>query len=391
MINFIRIIFRHELRDFLRDRSTLKTMFVILGFMPILFSRIIGDVENRVKDVREKDKRVGYIQRESESISEIIPFLRQQGIQMVPVTQLDRATFVDNKLDALLAERKKTVLDSPDNFSKSFDLWTSGSNEKQLAGVHYIQNLIASYGQSLGRRHLILRGVSPELMEPLHVEVKSIDEDKSSGFAVLDLLVSLLGMGIFFSTLHLAVDTTAGERERQTLESMFYTAAPRTAFVLSKWLLITLLVFLSGWMVGTIFWMLGEFSIFQTLLSRTTTFPYRELLRGLLIFFPLCPMIAAMQIMIGSLSTSVKQAQAFNGVSSLLSLPLSFLMFVDDIKALNWAPIFGQGLAFRRILHGEEFDLAALLGAEALTLTLAVLMGGFVIRRFNEEKMIYAS
>lgn len=388
MFKAIGVILRHEIRDFIRDRSTLKTMFLLLIFMPILFSYIIGDLGNMVQDAREKDKIVGYV--DSARIKDMLPFLRQQGLKLVPVKTVDKKTFSDQKLDALIRERPKDQLDSPDLYQANIELWTSGTNQKQMLGARYIQNMVASYGQMMGKRMMIMRGVSPQLSEPIHLETKSISSDNSSGFATLDLLISLFGMAIFYSTLHLAVDTTAGERERLTLESLFYTAAPRSAFVFGKWLLVTGMVFFASWLVGTIFWMLGEFSIFQEVLGRTETFPYSQVLKGLIIFFPLCPMIAAMQIMIGSLSQSVKQAQAFNGVSGLLSLPLSFLLFVEDVKALTYVPIFGQGLAFRSILHGEEFNAQALLVTEVSTIALGAIMLGLVLRRFNREKIIYS-
>ncbi|RZA12251.1 MAG: ABC transporter permease, partial [Proteobacteria bacterium] len=366
MFKSIGIVFRHELQDFLRDKSTLKSMLILLCFMPILFSYIIGNVEGLVKGVREKDKRVGYI--ESEAVSRIIPFLQQQGMEAVKVSGKSKEIFKEHKLDVLLSERERDELDSPDAHSVSIELWTSGTNDKVLAGARQIAGLIKSYSLSVGKRQLILRGVAPVLIEPIELEMKTISADDSAGFAALDLLVSIFGMALFYSTLHLAVDATAGERERQTLESLFYTAAPRSAFVFGKWLVVTSMIFLAVWLVGTIFWALGEYSIFQRLLGRTETFAYSKVLYGLLLFFPLFPMVAAMQIMIGSLCSSVKQAQAFNGISGILSLPLSFLLFVEQVKQLAWVPIFGQGLAYRSLLHGEDFDWQALLVTEAITL-----------------------
>ncbi|MBC7659100.1 MAG: ABC transporter permease [Chitinophagaceae bacterium] len=382
------IIFRHELRDFTRDRSTLKTMFLLLIFMPIMFSYIIGNVENLVQGEREKEKRVGVV--DSLAVRDLSPFLKQQGITLIPVTNHAKDTFRSQKLNAVINETPNNELDSPDHLTANLELWTSGTNEKVLADAHYVGALIQSYGQGFGKRQLILRGIAPILTDPIQVEIKSLSEDSRSGFATLDLLVSLFGMALFYSTLHLAVDTTAGERERLTLESLFYTAAPRSALVFGKWALVALMIFTANWLVGTVFWALGEFSIFQNLLGRTETFAYSKLLWGLLIFLPICPTIAAMQIMIGSLSQSVKQAQAFNGISGILSLPLSFLIFVEQIKPLVWVPIFGQGLAFRSLLHGEDFEWLPLLVSEASTLALGALMLGLILHRFHQEKMVYS-
>ena len=87
-------------------------------------------------------------------------------------------------------------------------------------------------------------------------------------------------------------------------------------------------------------------------------------------------------------SSSVKQAQAYNSISGMMSLPLAFLFMMDQIKGLQYSPIFGQGLAFLKILQGEPWDRKALAGAQAITLLLALIMLKIVIKRFQNEKII---
>lgn len=390
MFNFkyILVNIRHEFRDSMRDRATTRSMISIMIFVPILYSFIMSKADSVGEVAREKDKRIGYM--ESEKIREILPFLKQQGLQMIPVKAIEKKVFEDEKLDALISERKKDVLDDPDHFLANIELWTASTQLKQLASARHVAKLISGYGHILSEKVLILRGVSPQLIKPINLDVKSLTVDDTSSFASYELLLSLFGMALFFSTLHLAVDATAGERERMILESLFYTEAPRAALAIGKWLVVTFMIFFSCWLIGTVFWALGEFSIFQKILGRSQTFSYGSLALGILIFAPLCPMVAAMQIMAGSMATSVKHAQTFTSIFGLMILPLTLLSFLEDIKGLAFFPVTGQGLAFRSLLKGEGLDWRALMTAEGVTFLFTVIIIACFLRRFNHEKIIYS-
>lgn len=385
MFKMIAAVFGHELKDMIRDTSTLKTMAILLVFMPVLYSYIMGDMGNRVQKVLDKDKRIGYL--DQAEIQDVIPWLEQQGIVPVPIGERSKETFVKEKLDAILTVRVKDELDGVDKISTEFEVWTNGTNEKKTAAARFLQKKLLIYGSILARQNLIMAGAAPHLLEPIRVEVKPMEKEKGDGMAY-NLLVALLGMALFFTTLHVAVDSTAGERERMTLESLLYTAAPRSSIVLGKFLFVAVVAFLGMVWTGTIFWVLGEVSIFQELLGRTSGFTLGQLSIGIAIMSPLCFLVAAMQILIGTLSNSVKQAQAYNSISGMMSLPLAFLFVMDQIKGLQYSPIFGQGLAFLKILQGEEWDPMALAGAQGITLLLALAMLLIVIQRFQNEKII---
>ncbi len=385
MLKMIRIIIHHEIRDLIRDKATLKTMLTLLVFMPLLYSYILGDMGKHIKKQIDKDKRVGYI--DTPEIHLVLPWLQQQGVIPIPIGKVDKETFSKEKLDAALSSKLKDEMDTADPIKTQYEVWTNGSNEKKQAVARFVQKQLMAYGSVLARQNLVMAGTAPQLLDPIGAEIKSLEPEPSSGVAQ-ELLVALLGMVLFFSTLHVAVDTTAGERERQTLESLLYTAAPRSAVVLGKFIFVAIVAFCGMVWAGGLFWILGEVSIFQELLGRTGGFSLNQLLLGIAIMSPICFLVAAMQIMIGTLSGSVKQAQAYNSLSGMLGIPLTFLTLLEQIEGLHFAPIFGQGLAFRKMLQGEEWSMSAFASAQAATLALALVMLVFVIRRFESEKIV---
>lgn len=388
MIKMIATVYKHEFKDFLRDTQTLKTMIILLCLLPALYSYLMGNMDNRFQEVLDKEKRVGYLNQEG--IDNFLPWLEQQGVTSVPVREVSREVFVKENLDAILTIRPKDELDGADKIQVELEIWTNGTNEKKTAAASFVQRQLLTYGQGLARQNLIMAGAAPQLLEPIRTVLKPLEAEDPKSSMVHNLLIALLGMALTVSTIHLATDTTTGERERMTLESLLYTRAPRASIVLGKFLFVTTMAFIGLTLAGLIFWTYGEVSIFQEILGRTGGFAFHELLIGLAILLPLCPMIAAFQILVGTFAHSVKQAQAYSSISVFLSMPLSFLMFLEQIKPLHYSPIFGQGLAYRKILQGENWDKVPLIVAESSAIALTLIMLFFVIQRFKNEKIILA-
>ncbi|RZA19654.1 MAG: ABC transporter permease, partial [Proteobacteria bacterium] len=281
VLKMIALVFRHEAKDLIRDSATLKTMAILMVFMPILYSYIIGDMGTRVKEVLDKEKRLGYV--DHSEVQRVLPWLQQQGVIPVPIKALSKEVFDKENLDAVLLYKDKDELDVADPIHTQFEVWTNGTNEKKAAAATTIQKHLLQYGSVLARQNLIMAGAAPQLLQPLDAEVKALASSNKSGFVTYDLMVALLGMALFFSTLHVAVDTTAGERERMTLESLLYTAAPRSSIVVGKFLFVASVAIFGMLWTGLTFWVVGEVSIFQELLGRTGGVTLQQLLIGVLI------------------------------------------------------------------------------------------------------------
>jgi sodium transport system permease protein len=386
LLKMIITVIRHEAKDLIRDSATLKTMAVLLIFMPVFYSYMIGDMGDKVKEVLDKDKRLGYI--DHPEVHRVMPWLEQQGVIPVPIKALTKEIFNKENLDAVLVYKPIDELDSADAIHAQFEVWSNGTNEKKAAAARAIQKYLLQYGSILTRQNLIMAGAAPQLLQPLSAEVKDFTESNKDGFVTYDLIVALFGMALFFSTLHVAVDTTAGERERMTLESLLYTAAPRSAIVLGKFLFVASVAMLGMIWTSLTYWALGEVSIFQELLGRTGGISLAKLGLGFLMMAPLAFLVASLQILIGSFCNSVKQAQAYNSISGMVSLPLSFLFLLEQMKGIAYTPIFGQGLAYRKILQGEDWDKMAFATAQGITIALTLGLVLVTLRRFRSERIL---
>src|SRR5262249_27349841 len=109
-----------------------------------------------------------------------------------------------------------------------------GSKQRVQGRVARVRGAIVAYGQQIGALRLVAHGVDPTLQRPLIVD----DRDVSTSTGRSVLLLRMLTYFLLFATLsggmHLAIDTTAGERERKSLEPLLTLPVPRASLLLGK-------------------------------------------------------------------------------------------------------------------------------------------------------------
>src|SRR5690606_33894275 len=108
------------------------------------------------------------------------------------------------------------------------------SDQHAQKHVRRARNLLENYGRQIGALRLQARGINPLAVMPLAVQ----DRDIASAEARAAMLLGMLPYFIIFAALmggfYLAIDTTAGERERGSLEPLLTTAASRNELLLGK-------------------------------------------------------------------------------------------------------------------------------------------------------------
>jgi sodium transport system permease protein len=180
-------------------------------------------------------------------------------------------------------------------------------------------------------------------------------------------------MAVLYGALNAALDTTAGERERGSLEPLLMNPTPRSALVLGKWgavasvgMLIALLSCLS--------FLPGQWLLRSETLAALFQFGLREVALFLALLVPLAAALSALMMAIAIRCRTFKEAQANNTVVILgVSLLPLMTLFNDGAEApwQLWVPALGQGALMNRVLKGEAvgpLDLAGpLIVCAALT------------------------
>ncbi len=158
------------------------------------------------------------------------------GVQVEPVPEEERRAVRDGG--------RGFVVVIPENLAERFDrsktvrveIVFDGRESSAERTARRAGQLIRDYGRMTVSQRLILRGVSPEVIQPLQVRTVDVSKDQERMARFLMFTPLLLIMTVFIGGLPIAIDSTAGERERKTLEGLLAKPVPRLAVVEGKWL-----------------------------------------------------------------------------------------------------------------------------------------------------------
>ncbi len=259
--------------------------------------------------------------------------------------------------------------------------------------VSRVKEILRAYAREVGQARLRNHGIAPEVASPL--EIKSINVGRSRNLAgfFLNMLPPFIIFTIFVGGVYLAIDTTAGERERGSLEPLLANPVARWEFMLGKamatfaFTLTAVVVQLLAFKIMFEMVAAGEYGI--KISPDLTAF-----IGVALLCLPLIGFAVALQIIVATASGSYKETQTYLGLLPLLpSLPGMILVFVP-VKAQIWMmaiPTFGQILLIGRLMRQEPAawsNVAMSVGATSLVT--AILLYG-AARLYDRDRMIFGS
>jgi sodium transport system permease protein len=383
------VILRKELRDSFRDRRALFSIFFGAIFFPVVITLMMNRVADRARDAETLTIPVVG----AENAPALIDWIRQQ----------DGVSVVDPPAEPESAVRNKdvdVVLIIPKNFGERFSgsrpapvrIVSDSSNSTAQPAVQRVRQLIAAYSGQIASLRLITRGVSPTIANPLQIQEIEVSSAQQRAAVVLSFIPLMLMIAAFTGGMQIATDSTAGERERGSLEPLLVNPVPRGVLVSGKWMAAAFAAMLS---VG----LTAGLSVAQLQLVPLQDLGIRfqlgrnEVLGMLAAILPLCPLTAAVQTYIGTYARSFKEAQSYMGVLiSVMMLPalLSSLYPIADRVWMYPVPVIGQYLLLTAYLGGRGPGILPFALSAGAAVGLAIVFVQITTRLFRNERIIFA-
>jgi sodium transport system permease protein len=197
---------------------------------------------------------------------------------------------------------------------------------------------------------------------------------------------------IFLGGMHLAIDTTAGERERNSLEPLLINPAPRRDMVLGKMGATILFTIVS--LVGTLaaFGVLFNVVPLEEFVGARININLGVMVAIFLICLPMVGLAAAIQTIIASFSRNYKEAQSYLSFLPLIpALPGMFLAFVP-IKPTLWMmmiPTFGQQLLINQLMREEPVLVMNVVVSVLITLAVSVFLSWIAVWLYKREQILF--
>ena len=382
------IVMRKEWRDFARDR---RTFFLSLLVAPLLYPLIflgIGKLtQMRAETQLEKNLSVPVVGMER--APNLMKYLATYGIQAQPAPADIEAR--------VRAQQEDLAIDIDENFADDWragkpariDVITDTTRRNADVAVARVNKLLEGYGNGVGAMRLLVRGINPAVAAPLRVGTRDMatPEAKNSQFMSI-LLPMILTIFAFIGGAHLAMDTTAGERERQSLEPLLATPVSRTALVGGKMLAAALLGMASMLLI------LVSFKLSATLASgmaKQMDVSFLAMGKLLLTLLPLVLIGTALITLLAAGAKSMKEAQSH--IMWLMMLPMlpAYALMAYPIKdTALWqyaVPFLSQNQMIQKITRGDSASAAQWGVYLAASLALALALWLLAVWRYRQEKL----
>jgi sodium transport system permease protein len=373
-------VFRKEITDALRDRRTLLTVLassVLLGpLVLVAISALVASLESRA------EAREVYVVG-----IENAPSLKNWFERQTYTVKTAPADFEKQLRSAKLADPVVVV---PAGFevalqrgeSPTVELVSDSANQRSQAGAGAIARLLSGFGRERATLNLALRGISMELLEPMQVEDRDLASTQTRATQITGMLPYFVMMAVLYGALNAALDTTAGERERGSLEPLLMNPAERWVLVVGKWGAVASVGMLIA-VLSSLSFLPGQWVLRSDTLAAMFQYGPREAALFLVVLLPFAAAVSALLMAVAIRCKSFKEAQASSTVVMLAAslLPLvNLLSLGGDSPWHLWVPALAQNVLMTRVLKGESFDTAQVLVPLGVCVMLTAVCVWFVAR-----------
>src|SRR5256884_4269514 len=374
------MVFAKEFRENLRERRTLISALVLGPLLgPLLFA---GGLSLRIeRGAAESDRPITLAVAHGERAPNLLSFLREHGIEVRPVDYDAAAARA-----AVRAHRHELVLAVSEDCAARLEggtpapvLLYADSSDPSVSGARArVTALIEQYASLLGGLRALARGIDPLTLTP--VGIQDIDVSTPSGRSVLALgtLSYLVLLTMLMGGMYLAIDTTAGERERGSLEPLLTVPVRREALIFGKILATCAYMTLSLILTVAAFAIMLRFTGLERF-GMSVNFGPLVGLAVVLFCLPLVPLGAALMTIVAASTRSYREAQTWLGLVLLVpTLPLVFagVMGLRPTLALMAVPSLSPDILTTSPLRDERGPAAYVAVSVSGSLALGALLIG---------------
>ncbi|MEE3259499.1 MAG: ABC transporter permease [Candidatus Latescibacterota bacterium] len=386
-MNQILAVLRKELIDGLRDRrSVVSTLiFPLLGPMMVTFM-INLQAERQRESMDIEIPIVG-----AERAPDIVDWIERSGFGVGAGPEDPEAAVRDGDLDFVFVVPEDFTANFAKGRTAEIELVYDGTKKDAGHAIHRARGLVESYSRNLGSLRLIARGISPQIGRPVKIEDVDVASAREKAAHFMIFIPLSVIMAAFMAGMNLAIDSTAGERERASFEPLLINPIARPALVMGKWLAT---VAFSGFGIaltlGSLTFALQRVSLQELGVSLDLSIP---VVAGVLLTaLPLAFFAAGMQLLVSTFARSFKEAQTY--VSLLIIVPMvpsiaAILFSLNNEWCMAPIPVLSQQVLLTEVLGGETGSIFPFLISTFTSLVLGLLAVWITAQLFTREKIIF--
>jgi sodium transport system permease protein len=383
-------VFRKELKDALRDRrSWMIALVVSMLSGPVIFTLM----SNFVSGIEERAAAREVLLVAPERAPTLVNFLQRAGATVLPAP-------ADYEARLRAGSLQNAVVVPPPDFEEQLargepvavGVVFDDSHDRAQPLVDATSAMLRGFNREAGTLRLIARGVSPQLLTPVEIEERNLAPAQARGARLLFIVPWAALIVAVFGALSVAIDVSAGERERGSLEPLLMNPVGVGSIVLGKWAVV-----MCYSVVIVVLTMLGFLASMRFISSETLgalmQLQWREVAIFFAVLLPFAALMAAVNMLAATFGRSFKEAQTY---VSYIAMAVQFAALVPvflTVRDAFWqllVPSVAQLSVLMKTLRGEA------LAAEHLLVPAAVCAAGTVLclllqaRLLRREQLVFA-
>ena len=377
MNNRFTSLLRKELLDAVRDKRSVMAGLYYAFFTPVLLAVVLTAVINKATNPEDIEITI----TNGIEASNLVNYLSDRGI-----SQGDDPDKLKN-IELVISTDFSKQLNRAE--PAEVTLIADQSEDSLRTAIARIKRALGSYSSEMVSLRLISRGINPNIINPVKVHIQDQATAVSKGGQIMGVMTMLMILSVFVAGMNLAIDTSAGERERNSLALLLSHPVSVLQLVMSK----TVAVSIFG-MLGLILTIIVSKFVYPFV-------PWQELgfsvdisgsfvLGALLAGFSVAIFAASMQLFVSFMAKSFKEAQTYISFVMFVPIAMSYAATLDfAVEELRWAPVSGQLQALIDLAKGKEIPLLQLAVSclSTLIISLALIFG--MERLLKSEKIIF--
>ena len=389
----IYVVFRKEAMDNLRDRRSIFSALSSSLIGPVILVLLIYILGKSIFS----DRLLNPLQLPvsgAENAPELILFMEQNGTQILPAPANPEVAVRNGDADVILIIPKGYDSEFSRGRPATVQLVLDSTRQSAISSVERTRDLLSAYNQQIASLRLIARGVNPTVTSPLAVENIDLATPQTQALIFLNMMPYFIVMVVFLGGMYVVIDTTAGERERGSLEPLLINPVARWEFVIGKlaaswpFAIFTLLCNLMAFALAFNVFPLEDYIGIQLSIDLTA------LGWIFVIALPMVLLASALQMIIATFTRSFKEAQTYVAFLPLIpALPGIGLAFLP-VKPTLWTmliPTFGQQLLINQLMRGEAVSPINAGASAAMTILVAIGLTYAAIRLYQRERLLFGT
>ena len=385
-------VFFKEILDNIRDRRTLMSA-LIMGpiFGPVMFAFVINLSIDRALDDAESTMELPVVGQEH--APNLMRFLESRNIEIV-----DGPDDINAAADAVKSGEHDVVLVVPaifgeqlaDTIPAKVELYSDEANSQGEKEARRTRGAIQAYSQQLALIRLSARGVNPRLLSPITIDEVDVSTPSGRSAMLLGMMSYFFIFALLMGGMYLAIDTTAGERERGSLEPLLSLPVTRGQLILGK--ILAACVFMAASLMLSLiaFYVVLKFMPLEQL-GMTPNFDLGVVVAAFFLLLPFILLGASLMTLVASFTKSYKEAQTW--LSAVLIAPTLPILVVSILTLrpqleFMFIPSLSQHLILVDMVKNEPLNGLHVVISVCSTLFFGALLTWVCARLYQREGLL---